>query len=384
MNKFVRDAVRKCDICARFKGSKYEKPLLKMAKYPTARFTTINVDFLGPLIEDNGFKNIFIIIDRASRRIVAVPCRTQTTQEVIEVLWDRWFSYYGVPRVLVSDGGPCFKAVLFRGHPQKLGVRHQITLAYESHLNGLAEGAVKRIKTALKTQPNSHQWVRKLPFITLAIANMIGNDGISPSLCLHGSQLRLPNTMYQLDETTRDDEHLKLLKEFGESFDTRVFRRPPEGTVAHNKDLDRASSVYVRRGPETRGLQSYFIGPFPLVGISGITCTIIRNGRKIKVAISRVKPCYNNLFDYIENKENAENDKAKTSQENSQIIQPSSSLNIDSELHVDDGDHPRDFEKKAKEIQADPEVEDTSNSFLDKRVRADGKPLRKILRRKVG
>ena len=60
------------------------------------------------------------------------------------------FSNYGVPRVLVSDGGPQFTAMETNEFLKRWGVEQRISSAYNPHANLRAETAVKSMKRILR------------------------------------------------------------------------------------------------------------------------------------------------------------------------------------------------------------------------------------------
>ncbi|UYV69815.1 K02A2.6-like [Cordylochernes scorpioides] len=74
--------------------------------------------------------------------------RETTTRKTIEQL-RRLFSSYGLPEELVSDNGPQFTGSEMKGFLEGNGIKQTLIPAYHPQSNGLAERAVRTIKTAL-------------------------------------------------------------------------------------------------------------------------------------------------------------------------------------------------------------------------------------------
>ncbi|UYV72211.1 K02A2.6-like [Cordylochernes scorpioides] len=74
--------------------------------------------------------------------------RETTTCKTIEQL-RRLFSSYGLPEELVSDNGPQFTGSEMKGFLEGNGIKQTLIPAYHPQSNGLAERAVRTIKTAL-------------------------------------------------------------------------------------------------------------------------------------------------------------------------------------------------------------------------------------------
>ncbi|UYV83654.1 K02A2.6-like [Cordylochernes scorpioides] len=74
--------------------------------------------------------------------------RETTTRKTIEQL-RRLFSSYGLPEELVSDNGPQFTGSEMKSFLEGNGIKQTLIPAYHPQSNGLAERAVRTIKTAL-------------------------------------------------------------------------------------------------------------------------------------------------------------------------------------------------------------------------------------------
>ena len=65
------------------------------------------------------------------------------------------FPRFGVPRVVISDGGTHFIDRTFRKCLSKLGVDHQVARPYHPQASGQAETSNKQIKNILQKMVNA-------------------------------------------------------------------------------------------------------------------------------------------------------------------------------------------------------------------------------------
>jgi transposase InsO family protein len=59
------------------------------------------------------------------------------------------FPRYGVPRILISDGGSHFIGKDFKRCLAKLGIEHRVSTTYHPQTNGQAETSNKQLKGIL-------------------------------------------------------------------------------------------------------------------------------------------------------------------------------------------------------------------------------------------
>jgi transposase InsO family protein len=59
-----------------------------------------------------------------------------TEEEVLDFLFEDIFIRFGVPKELVTDGGPPFTSHDFKATLQKYHIQHRMTTAYHPQANG--------------------------------------------------------------------------------------------------------------------------------------------------------------------------------------------------------------------------------------------------------
>ncbi len=65
------------------------------------------------------------------------------------MLLKHWFSKFGFPQIIRSDGGPQFRTE-FSEFCKTYGIMHELSSPYNPQSNGLAESAVKSMKHLVK------------------------------------------------------------------------------------------------------------------------------------------------------------------------------------------------------------------------------------------
>ncbi|KAK6144769.1 hypothetical protein DH2020_021589 [Rehmannia glutinosa] len=71
-------------------------------------FDCWGIDFMGPFPVSFGFIYILVAIDYVSKWIEVIPCRNNDHKTVIKFLKENILSRFGIPRVIISDGGTHF------------------------------------------------------------------------------------------------------------------------------------------------------------------------------------------------------------------------------------------------------------------------------------
>jgi len=122
------------------------------------------IDFLGPL--PSPYRNIYIlvVVDYVSKWVEAITTPQNDVRTVIKFLKKNIFSHFGVPRVLISDGGMHFCNVQLHKVLGHYNVKHKVASPYHPQTNGQAEVSNREMKRILdKTVASSRKdWAVKL------------------------------------------------------------------------------------------------------------------------------------------------------------------------------------------------------------------------------
>ena len=97
-----------------------------------------------------------------------------------------WFNILGWPSSIRSDGGPQFRGPFF-SFCNKNNISHELAAPYNPKSNGLAEAAVKSVKTILQKSSTSNVDPHSMLY---EWRNVPRSDGYSPAQLLFGRRQR--------------------------------------------------------------------------------------------------------------------------------------------------------------------------------------------------
>ncbi|CAA7033807.1 unnamed protein product [Microthlaspi erraticum] len=148
--KMQQAYIAKCDPCQR-KGSitkRDEMPLNPILEVEI--FDVWGIDFMGPFKpSSNGHNYILVAVDYVSKWIEAIPCPACDAKVVIKLFRTIIFPRYGIPRVVISDGGSHFINKVFEKLMKSYGVKHKVATPYHPQTSGQVEVSNRQIKAIL-------------------------------------------------------------------------------------------------------------------------------------------------------------------------------------------------------------------------------------------
>ncbi|XP_039686963.1 uncharacterized protein [Medicago truncatula] len=191
----VHSFISKCDKCQRT-GSitkRNEMPLNNILEVEI--LDVWGIDFMGPFPSSFGNQYILVAVDYVSKWVEAIASPTNDAQIVIKLFKKVIFPRFGVPRVVISDGGSHFISRHFEKLLQKLGVRHKIATPYHPQTSGQVEVSNRQIKAILeKTVSTSRKdWSTKLDDALWAYRTAYKTPiGMTPFKLVYGKSCHLP------------------------------------------------------------------------------------------------------------------------------------------------------------------------------------------------
>ncbi|KAM1714322.1 hypothetical protein ACFX12_024946 [Malus domestica] len=75
---------------------------------PVEIFDVWGIDFMGPFPSLHGFLYILLVVDYVSKLVEAKATRTNDSKVVADFVKTNIFARFGMPQVLISDGGSHF------------------------------------------------------------------------------------------------------------------------------------------------------------------------------------------------------------------------------------------------------------------------------------
>ena len=100
----VKSVCRQCMACAEIKP-RFHRPEPQTLVKATRAWDRLSIDFKGPLKGSKPY--LFVVVDEYSRFPFAFPCKTMTSEIVVDCL-SKLFSLFGFPAYIHSDRGLAF------------------------------------------------------------------------------------------------------------------------------------------------------------------------------------------------------------------------------------------------------------------------------------
>lgn len=148
MTRDIEQTRMKCAECWKMSPSNARLPPFQ-PHVPTRPFEAIAADF--GVLSGTGY---FIVVDRFSGWPHVVTTKSGAQGFISAII--AYFSTFGVPREITTDGGPEFVAKESEDLLRRWGVRHRVSSAYHPQSNGRAEAAVKSMKRLLTSHTGTN------------------------------------------------------------------------------------------------------------------------------------------------------------------------------------------------------------------------------------
>ncbi|XP_013614408.1 PREDICTED: uncharacterized protein LOC106320571, partial [Brassica oleracea var. oleracea] len=144
--------------------SPHSKRFPKSSKQKLRCSTIGRVDFMGPFPPPFKNKYILVAVDYVSKWVEAVASPTNDAKVVTKMFSSIIFPRFGVPRVVISDGGTHFINKAFQGMLKKNGVKHKVATTYHPQTSGQVEVSNREVKNILQKTVNTSRkdWSLKL------------------------------------------------------------------------------------------------------------------------------------------------------------------------------------------------------------------------------
>ncbi|KAL1221563.1 putative mitochondrial protein [Cardamine amara subsp. amara] len=147
-----RDAQRfisRCDACQRQGNISKRNEMPQTFILEVEVFDVWGIDFMGPFPSSYGNEYILVAVDYVSKWVEALASPTNDARMVVKMFKSIIFPRFGVPRIVISDGGSHFINKVFANLLRKNGVKHKVSTPYHPQTNGQVEISNREIKNIL-------------------------------------------------------------------------------------------------------------------------------------------------------------------------------------------------------------------------------------------
>ena len=169
---------------------------VKADSFQKGRFEHVHIDFVGPLLESQGYKYLLTVIDRYMRWPEAVPLRYIEARTMAKAYVQNWIACYGTPNHITSDRRTQFVSELWSSMSNLLGTRLNPTTVYHPQANGLIERLHRTLKASLKARLTSPHLLDELPWVLLGLRTTPKEDPNASLVDLvYGAPLTVPGDL---------------------------------------------------------------------------------------------------------------------------------------------------------------------------------------------
>ncbi|CAN6686681.1 unnamed protein product [Malus baccata var. baccata] len=158
-------------------------------------FDVWGIDFMGPFPSSHGNQYILVDVEYVSKWVEAIAAPTNQGSVVLKFLQGVIFPRFGIPRIILSDGGKHFINKPFANLLAKYGINHRVATPYHPQTSGQVEVSNRELKCILEKTVGSTRkdWSLKLNDALWAYRTAYKTPiGMSPFRLVYGKACHLP------------------------------------------------------------------------------------------------------------------------------------------------------------------------------------------------
>jgi hypothetical protein len=150
---------------------------------------------MGPFPKSKNCEYILVADDYVSKWVEVMPCRNADARNSKKMFYEIIFLRFGVPRMVICDGGTHFTDRKFQAYLRNHGIRHNVATQYHPQTSGQVEMSNKQIKNILQKTVDEmgSAWKDRLPEALWAYCTAYKTPlGMSPYQLVYGKTCHLP------------------------------------------------------------------------------------------------------------------------------------------------------------------------------------------------
>jgi len=159
----------------------------------------VAIDILSGLpVTKDGSKYILVVTAYFTKWTEAFALPDAEASTCMRVLYDQFFSRFGLPRQLHSDMGKNFESNLFKELCNLVGTQKSHTTAFCPHSDGQAERVIKSLLQMLRAtaEENPENWPQHLPMLMSAYRMTVHKTtGFTPNFAMLAKEVQLPASL---------------------------------------------------------------------------------------------------------------------------------------------------------------------------------------------
>jgi hypothetical protein len=196
MSRDIEDYVANCHLCRTSHKPRDKTPgLLHPLPVPLRTWNDLSMDFHEPGTTSDGYDNIFVVVDRLSKRHACLPTtKTATAKTAASLFYQYLWRFRGCPLTITSDRGPQFISDFMDELSTLTRTKLKLSTSEHPQTDGQTEIVNQIIDGRLRPFVNHFQddWADLLPALDAAGAALPHEStGLSPSMVDYGYEPRL-------------------------------------------------------------------------------------------------------------------------------------------------------------------------------------------------